>query len=91
MQYCFVAGMSFPFELERGVLQVEVAGKALAEPVQDLGRGSVCPDLVVDDVRGQDGVAAGDRPGVQVMAGQDAPRLANVPADVDLHRTRSPP
>ena len=69
---CVVGGLVFlvanRLELEGAVRDVEVPTEAFAEPVQHLtGAALADAGLVHDDMRGQHGYTAGDRPGVQVV------------------------
>ena len=69
---CVVGGLVLlvanRLELEGAVRDVEVPTEAFAEPVQHLtGAALADAGLVHDDMRGQHGYAAGDRPGVQVV------------------------
>jgi len=66
-------------QLERGVLDVEVVGQAVAEPVEHpraVRAGSQ------DDVHRQDVHAAGDGPGVEVVTAGHALGVQDVPADL---------
>ena len=65
MEGVLVSGMGRRLELEGAVLDVEMAGQALGQPVEHsrtapVGEGGICDD----DVGGEDREAAGHSPGV---------------------------
>src|ERR1700754_5036972 len=78
-----VLDVAFGLDLERAVLDVEVAGQALVQPVED-GVGATAGRRLVgdDDVGGQHRDAAGDGPGVQVVDVDHAGDLDDVAAGV---------
>ncbi len=63
-----VSAVALRLELEGAVLDVEVAAEAFGEGVEHLTGPAVADAGVVDDdVGGEHGDPAGDRPGVQVV------------------------
>jgi hypothetical protein len=84
----FVPGVGGSFELEGGVLDVEVASQAGLELVQQPGGVAVVKARVVDDdVRRQGGEVGGHGPGVQVVQAQDV--LGGQQVSADLLQVRS--
>src|SRR4051794_12911726 len=79
VQHGLVVDVPGRLELEGRVLQVEVPGEALTQTIEYGGSGAVIPQLVGhDDVGAEHGVAARDRPRVQVVAADDAWGLEDV-------------
>src|SRR6185437_9683977 len=78
-----VAGVDGGLELEGGVLDVEVAGQAFLELVEQPGGVPVVEAVVLDDdVGGQGGEPGGDGPGVQVVHAEHVGDLREVRADL---------
>src|SRR2546423_10873691 len=78
-----VVGVGARLQLQSRVLDVEVAGQALLQVVEDLCRGALGDAAVVDDdVSAQDGKARSDRPGVQVVDRQDFGQLQKMAPDL---------
>ena len=78
----FVLAVTGGLELEGAVFEVEVAREALTQLVQDLAATTIGEGVLGDDdVRGEDGQSAGNRPGVQVVDVKDAWGLGDVLAD----------
>lgn len=83
----FVVEVAGHLKLERGVLQVEMAGQAGLEPIEELRRVAFPEAGFVDhDMGGESGQARGDRPGVQVMDVGDVARFEEMGSDiVEVH------